>query len=94
MSSPPAPYPFRLLPPSCSIHTLFSTISGGKPGACETTQVTGLPAAWFISLLHLVQLDCGLHLGKKGGDALPYTDLVDAEEVDLILITHFRTNPI
>ena len=34
-----------------------------------------------------VQLDCGIHPGLSGMDALPYTDMIDAEDIDLLLIT-------
>ncbi|XP_014666751.1 PREDICTED: cleavage and polyadenylation specificity factor 73-like [Priapulus caudatus] len=37
-----------------------------------------------------IMLDCGIHPGLSGVDALPYTDLVEAEEIDLLLISHFH----
>eukprot|EP00045_Choanoeca_perplexa_P018079 m.277124 g.277124 ORF g.277124 m.277124 type:complete len:703 (-) comp17705_c0_seq4:4876-6984(-) len=37
-----------------------------------------------------IMLDCGIHPGKKGADALPYTDEIDADQVDVLLITHFH----
>ncbi|XP_038582301.1 cleavage and polyadenylation specificity factor subunit 3-like [Micropterus salmoides] len=36
------------------------------------------------------ELDCGIHLGLDGTDALPYTDLMDLAEMDLLLISHFH----
>ena len=35
----------------------------------------------------LIQLDCGIHPGLSGMDALPYTDMIEADEIDLLLIT-------
>ncbi|VDP39762.1 unnamed protein product [Soboliphyme baturini] len=37
-----------------------------------------------------VMLDCGIHPGLTGVDALPYVDIIDCEEIDLLLITHFH----
>lgn len=37
-----------------------------------------------------IMLDCGIHPGLSGVDALPYTDLVDADEIDLLLVSHFH----
>lgn len=37
-----------------------------------------------------IMLDCGIHPGLSGMDALPYVDLIDADEVDLLLISHFH----
>ncbi|KAB1266763.1 Cleavage and polyadenylation specificity factor subunit 3 [Camelus dromedarius] len=36
------------------------------------------------------QLDCGIHPGLEGMDALPYIDLIDPAEIDLLLISHFH----
>lgn len=33
------------------------------------------------------QLDCGIHPGLSGMDALPFVDLVEADEIDLLLIS-------
>uniref|UniRef100_A0AAY4BZK3 Cleavage and polyadenylation specific factor 3 n=1 Tax=Denticeps clupeoides TaxID=299321 RepID=A0AAY4BZK3_9TELE len=35
-------------------------------------------------------LDCGIHPGLEGMDALPYIDLIDPAEIDLLLISHFH----
>uniref|UniRef100_A0A915J5F0 Cleavage and polyadenylation specificity factor subunit 3 n=1 Tax=Romanomermis culicivorax TaxID=13658 RepID=A0A915J5F0_ROMCU len=37
-----------------------------------------------------ILLDCGIHPGLQGYDALPFTDIIDIEEIDLLLITHFH----
>lgn len=38
-----------------------------------------------------VMLDCGIHPGRTGDDALPFFDSgPDAAEIDLILISHFH----
>lgn len=37
-----------------------------------------------------IMLDCGIHPGLEGMDALPYIDLIDPAEVDLLLISHFH----
>lgn len=34
-----------------------------------------------------LQLDCGIHPGLSGMDALPYTDMIEADEIDLLLIS-------
>ncbi|XP_054597604.1 cleavage and polyadenylation specificity factor subunit 3 isoform X2 [Nothobranchius furzeri] len=36
------------------------------------------------------ELDCGIHPGLEGMDALPYIDLIDPAEIDLLLISHFH----
>nr|CAD7598607.1 unnamed protein product [Timema genevievae] len=33
-------------------------------------------------------LDCGIHPGLSGMDALPFVDMVEADEIDLLLISH------
>ncbi|KAI3364657.1 hypothetical protein L3Q82_011438, partial [Scortum barcoo] len=37
-----------------------------------------------------IMLDCGIHPGLDGMDALPYIDLIDPAEIDLLLISHFH----
>ncbi|CAB3409983.1 unnamed protein product [Caenorhabditis bovis] len=37
-----------------------------------------------------VMLDCGVHPGLQGVDALPFVDFVDIENIDLLLITHYH----
>ncbi|CDW53428.1 cleavage and polyadenylation specificity factor [Trichuris trichiura] len=37
-----------------------------------------------------ILLDCGIHPGMTGVDALPFVDLIDCERIDLLLITHFH----
>uniref|UniRef100_UPI00358E2A3F cleavage and polyadenylation specificity factor subunit 3-like n=1 Tax=Myxine glutinosa TaxID=7769 RepID=UPI00358E2A3F len=37
-----------------------------------------------------IVLDCGIHPGLDGMDALPYIDIIDPGEVDLMLISHFH----
>uniref|UniRef100_A0A1X7TM46 Cleavage and polyadenylation specificity factor subunit 3 n=3 Tax=Amphimedon queenslandica TaxID=400682 RepID=A0A1X7TM46_AMPQE len=37
-----------------------------------------------------IMLDCGIHPGLSGMDALPYTDMIESDEIDLLLITHFH----
>lgn len=37
-----------------------------------------------------IMLDCGVHPGYSGHGSLPFFDGVDAEEIDLLLITHFH----
>lgn len=41
-----------------------------------------------------VLMDCGIHPGKEGVQALPYFDLINPKEIDLILITHFHVDHI
>lgn len=35
----------------------------------------------------MFQLDCGIHPGLSGMDALPFVDLIEANEIDLLLIS-------
>ncbi|CAB4038168.1 Hypothetical predicted protein, partial [Paramuricea clavata] len=35
-------------------------------------------------------LDFGIHPGYNGLDSLPFVDEIDAEEIDLLLISHFH----
>lgn len=38
-----------------------------------------------------MMLDCGIHPGRTGDDALPFFDSgPDASDIDLILISHFH----
>ncbi|PIO71926.1 hypothetical protein TELCIR_06157 [Teladorsagia circumcincta] len=35
-------------------------------------------------------LDCGVHPGMHGVDALPFVDFIDIEEIDLLLVIDFH----
>lgn len=37
-----------------------------------------------------ILLDCGIHPGLSGMDALPFVDMIEADKIDLLLITHFH----
>uniref|UniRef100_A0A915EN74 Cleavage and polyadenylation specificity factor subunit 3 n=1 Tax=Ditylenchus dipsaci TaxID=166011 RepID=A0A915EN74_9BILA len=37
-----------------------------------------------------IMLDCGIHPGMHGVDALPFVDFIDCDQLDLLLITHFH----
>lgn len=37
-----------------------------------------------------IMLDCGVHPGYSGHGSLPFFDGVEAEEIDLLLVTHFH----
>ncbi|CAL8088600.1 unnamed protein product [Orchesella dallaii] len=37
-----------------------------------------------------IMLDIGIHPGHTGMEALPFVDLIDADEVDLLLVSHFH----
>ncbi|WAR03884.1 CPSF3-like protein [Mya arenaria] len=37
-----------------------------------------------------IMLDCGIHPGLNGFASLPFLDLVDLEDIDLILVSHFH----
>ena len=39
-----------------------------------------------------ILLDCGIHPGMTGMDALPFVDCIEADQIDLMLITHFHLN--
>lgn len=42
---------------------------------------------WFVIRFFFLQLDCGIHPGLSGMDALPFVDLIEADEIDLLLIS-------
>lgn len=35
------------------------------------------------------QLDCGIHPGLSGMDALPFIDTIEADQIDLLLISQY-----
>uniref|UniRef100_A0A0N5AE44 Cleavage and polyadenylation specificity factor subunit 3 n=1 Tax=Syphacia muris TaxID=451379 RepID=A0A0N5AE44_9BILA len=37
-----------------------------------------------------ILLDCGIHPGMSGVDALPFVDHIDCDQLDLLLVTHFH----
>ena len=37
-----------------------------------------------------ILMDMGIHPGLNGMDSLPFVDLIDPEEIDLLLISHFH----
>ena len=37
-------------------------------------------------------MDSGIHPGKEGVQALPYFDIINPKDVDLILVTHFHVD--
>jgi len=37
-----------------------------------------------------IMLDCGIHPGLSGMDALPFVDMIPADQIDLLLISHFH----
>ncbi|XP_022661754.1 cleavage and polyadenylation specificity factor 73-like isoform X1 [Varroa jacobsoni] len=37
-----------------------------------------------------IMLDIGIHPGMNGVDALPFVDQIEAEEIDLLLVSHFH----
>eukprot|EP01062_Namystynia_karyoxenos_P054100 TRINITY_DN4428_c3_g1_i1.p1 TRINITY_DN4428_c3_g1~~TRINITY_DN4428_c3_g1_i1.p1 ORF type:complete len:759 (+),score=236.96 TRINITY_DN4428_c3_g1_i1:82-2277(+) len=37
-----------------------------------------------------IMFDCGIHPAMTGVDSLPFFDRIDAEEIDLVLVTHFH----
>lgn len=37
-----------------------------------------------------ILLDCGIHPGLNGMDALPFVDSIEADEIDLLLVSHFH----
>ena len=37
-----------------------------------------------------ILLDCGIHPGLNGINALPFVDCVEADQIDLLLISHFH----
>ena len=37
-----------------------------------------------------IMLDCGIHPGLRGRNSLPFLDLVEIDQIDLLLISHFH----
>ena len=37
-----------------------------------------------------IMLDCGIHPGLTGMDALPFIDMIEVDDIDLLLISHFH----
>ena len=37
-----------------------------------------------------IMLDCGIHPGLSGMDALPFIDMIEVDDIDLLLISHFH----
>ena len=37
-------------------------------------------------------LDCGLHPAREGIQSLPYLDMIEPSEIDLLLLTHFHVD--
>jgi len=37
-----------------------------------------------------ILLDCGIHPGLSGMDALPFVDMIEADQIDLLLVSHFH----
>lgn len=55
--------------------------SGGEVGrSCVVLRFKGRTA----------MLDCGIHPAKSGLDSLPFFDSIRAEEIDVVLVTHFH----
>lgn len=48
------------------------------------------PAVSYHLTAPAVQLDCGIHPAGKGIDALPYFDQIEADQIDILLISHFH----
>ena len=40
-----------------------------------------------------IMLDCGIHPGRSGVDALPFLATVDMSTVDVLLVSHFHIDP-
>lgn len=41
----------------------------------------------ILILERKIMLDCGIHPGLSGMDALPFVDLIEADEIDLLFIS-------
>ena len=80
---------------------LSVTDSSGMPlGAEETDKMVIRPLGAGQEVgrsCHLLEfkdkrilLDCGIHPGLSGMDALPFVDMIEADKIDLLLVTHFH----
>ena len=43
----------------------------------------------YVFFLRIL-LDCGIHPGLQGMEALPYVDMIEAHKIDLLLVSHFH----
>merc|ERR1712018_431641 len=82
-----------------SIQTM--TESSGMPYGTEETDkmvIRPLGAGQEVGRsCHLLEfkdkrilLDCGIHPGLSGMDALPFVDMIEADKIDLLLVSHFH----
>ena len=39
-----------------------------------------------------IMLDCGIHPGREGIQQLPYFDVINPKEIELLLVTHFHVD--
>ena len=37
-------------------------------------------------------LDCGMHPGREGIQSLPYFDIINPKDIELLLVTHFHVD--
>ncbi|PIO65917.1 hypothetical protein TELCIR_12385 [Teladorsagia circumcincta] len=60
---------------------------------CFTPLGSGQEVGRSCHLLHFkgkkILLDCGVHPGMHGVDALPFVDFIDIEEIDLLLVAKY-----
>lgn len=78
------------------------TVSGNEPQTVEVEsdllKITPLGSGQEVGRSCIVlefkgkkiMLDCGLHPGLNGMDALPFVDSIEADEIDLLLVSHFH----
>lgn len=70
----------------------------GEGNESDVLEITPLGAGQEVgrSCLYLsfkgkrILLDMGIHPGRNGMDALPFVDLIDPEQIDLLLVSHFH----
>ena len=61
--------------------------NGRQPTFLPVGLILLLSLSLSLSLPLSPQLDCGIYPGLSGMDSLPYTDMIDADEIDLLLIS-------
>ncbi len=55
--------------------------------SCTINRQDHLSFAQFLCLVIYSQLDCGIHPGRDGLDSLPFFDMIDPEQIDLLLVS-------
>ena len=82
-----------------NVHILSGAGSAGPSGSEEDRMIirplgSGQEVGRSCHVLEFkekrILLDCGIHPGLSGMDALPFVDMIEADQIDLLLVSHFH----